>query len=561
MVSNQNLEIELQKLFQQKKYPEIVKEITSNTDEKDRSASLNNLLGISRITNNRDNKEIVSLALSDFKRGYLKEKNTISALDSLANFIITSVLLRDLEKNNDFNFDEIMSYYKESEKISLKHRAINIAMTMVNRRLNDPKAFAFHLDRVIKSKNFMVGDLISYGYLKCFDKSWKQSDFFEFGKFVDNNLKEYPEDKLTKISQKIGQKIRLGFLSSDIRRYHSITYFLKTILLNYNKNKFEIFLFINHPKEDQTTKNFEDLVNKKINVFRLGNLETLNKIRELEIDIMVDLMGYTSYQRLELFKNRLAKKQIVWMGYCNTTGIKNMDYIISDPNLIKPDEENFYSEKVMYLPEIWNCHCGFDFERKEHPPPVIKNNYFTFGSFNNFDKVNSDVILVWSDILKKVKNSILVLKTAKDIHATARIKEIFKKKDVLESVRFLNREDKLEDHLNLYKDVDICLDTFPYNGVTTSFEAIWMGVPVITMEGYNFNSRCGVSINRNLKMENLIASDEKDYVSKAIDLSNNTKKYLDLRKSIFVDALKSPLFDQERFSKSFFKILEEIASL
>ena len=433
-------------------------------------------------------------------------------------------------------------------------------MIMVNRRLNNPEKIAFHYDRIIKSKNFISGELSSYGYWRCFDKSWKQSDFYNLGKFLNDNLKKYPQDKLVEISKKIGSKIKLGFLSSDIRGGHSITYFLKTILSNYDKNKFEIFLFINHPKEDQTTEDFKNLVYEKINIFKLGNIETLNKVRELKIDIMIDLMGYTSFQRLELFKNRMANKQIVWMGYCNTTGIENMDYIISDPNLIKPEEEKYYSEKVLYLPEIWNCHCGFDFERKEHPPPVIKNNYFTFGSFNNFDKINSEVIMVWSNILKAVKNSRLILKSGKDIHATTRMQKLFKKNGVLESVKFFNKKDKLEDHLNIYKNVDICLDPFPYNGVTTSFEAIWMGVPVITMAGYNFNSRCGESINRNLKMENLIASNEKDYVSKVIDLSKDTKKYLDLRKSIFVDAIKSPLFDQEKFSKSFFKVLEEITN-
>ena len=268
---------------------------------------------------------------------------------------------------------------------------------------------------------------------------------------------------------------------------------------------------------------------------------------------MIDLMGYTSYQRLNLFKNRLAKKQIIWMGYCNTTGIKNMDYIISDPNVIKPEEERFYSEKVIYLPEIWNCHCGFDFEREEHKPPLIKNDYFTFGSFNNFDKVNSDVIKVWSDILKKIKNSKLVLKTAKDIHATTRIKKIFHEKDVLDSVKFLNREDKLEDHLNLYKNIDICLDTFPYNGVTTTFEAIWMGVPVITMAGYNFNSRCGESINKNLKMDSLIAKNTDEYISKAVELTHNREKYLNIRKLIFQNALKSPLFNTKIFSENFYR--------
>ena len=100
---------------------------------------------------------------------------------------------------------------------------------------------------------------------------------------------------------------------------------------------------------------------------------------------MIDLMGYTSKQRLELFKNRMAKKQVIWMGYCNTTGLKNMDYIIADPNLIYENEKSLYAEQVLYLPEIWNTHCGFDFERKENPPPLIKNKYFTFGSFNNFN--------------------------------------------------------------------------------------------------------------------------------------------------------------------------------
>ena len=163
---------------------------------------------------------------------------------------------------------------------------------------------------------------------------------------------------------------------------------------------------------------------------------------------MIDLMGYTSTQRIELFKNRMAKKQIIWMGYCNTTGLKNMDYIISDPNLIHSNEEKFYSEKVIYLPKIWNSHCGFDFERKENPPPFIKNKYFTFGSFNNFDKINSDVVSVWSNILKKINNSKLILKTSKKKHALKRLKELFKKNGVLESIEFIDREKEFKNHLN-----------------------------------------------------------------------------------------------------------------
>ena len=269
-------------------------------------------------------------------------------------------------------------------------------------------------------------------------------------------------------------------------------------------------------------------------------------------------MGYTSRNRIGLFKNRIAQKQIIWMGNCNTTGLKNMDYIITDPNLIYENEKDLYSEQVIYLPEIWNTHCGFDFERKENPPPFVKNKYFTFGSFNNFDKINPDVVSTWSKILKKINNSKLVLKTSTKRFATKRLKQLFEKNDVLESVEFINKVPEFKKHLENYNQIDIALDTFPYNGVTTSFEAIWMGVPVLTMAGYNFNSRCGESINKNLGMEQLIAKDEDDYVQKVSNLTNNYKDYINLRKSIFHDAIKSPLFNIHDYSKNFFEALKEI---
>ena len=558
MVSLKKLEIETTEFFKQKKYSTVVYEITSQTTEEERSVFLCNLLGLSRITNNEKNKDALILAIKDFKLGYLKEKNTTHAIDCLANFITTNVFLIDLEKNYEFDFSEIFNFYELSEKFCQNHRPINLAMAMVYRRLNDAKKLIFHFKRVIESKKFNPIDLCNYGYWQCFDKGWKQSDFLDYGKFLDGNLKSIPQNQLSEISQKPGSKIKIGFLSADILEGHSITYFLKSVLSNYDKNKFEIVLFLNNPKEDQSTENFKNLVDKTINISNLNNVDALNRSRELKLDIMVDLMGYTSRQRLELFKNRMAKKQVIWMGYCNTTGLKNMDYIISDPNLIYSNEKNLYSEKVIYLPKIWNAHCGFDFERKENPPPFVKNKYFTFGSFNNFDKINPDVVSTWSKILKKIDNSKLVLKTSTKRFATKRLKQLFEKNDVLESVEFINKVPEFKKHLENYNNIDIALDTFPYNGVTTSFEAIWMGVPVLTMAGYNFNSRCGESINKNLGMERLIAKDEDDYVQKVSNLTNNYQDYINLRKSIFHDAINSPLFDIHDYSKNFFEALKEI---
>ena len=560
MTSNKKLVLELQELFKQKEYSRVVFEITSQTNEQERSSFLHNLLGLSRVSNNKNNIDALNLAIKDFKSGYLKEKNTNHALDSLANFITTSVLLIDLEKNYKFDFTEILEFYKSSEELCSNHKTIHLAMAMVYRRLNDSNKLTFHFDQIIKSKNFTADDLCNYGYWRCFGKEWSQADFLEYGSFVDKNLQILPEDKLSEIFQETGPKIRIGFLSSDILQGHSITYFLKTVLQNYDKKKFEIILLLNNAKEDQLTQSFKNLVTETINISNLNNISALNKIRELKLDITIDLMGYTSTHRIELLKNRLAKKQVIWMGYCNTSGLENMDYIISDPNLIKPDEQKFYSEKVIYLPEIWNCHCGFDFERKENPAPFINNKYFTFGSFNNPSKMTDDVLNCWSNILKKVKGSKLIIKCSNKKRKFDRIEKIFKKNGVLDSVTFYYRIDKLEDHLNLYRKIDIALDTFPYNGVTTSFEATWMGVPVITMAGYNFNSRCGESINKNLNMERMVAKDKEDYVNKVVDLSNNHEDYINLRKSIFLNALKSPLFNVQNYSKSFFEALEGIVN-
>ena len=557
MVSPENLELELQDLYKKKKFSEIISQITSKIKEEDRNAGLHVLLGISRISLNKKKKDQVKLAANDFKKGYLKEKTSENGFNALVNLIIASVILSEFE-NTDVDFSEIENFYKELPKTYQDKRAINIAMTSIGSKFVDHEVMLYHLEKVIKSKNFISNDLCNYGYWRCFDKNWSQMEFLEYGKFVDKSLPEYPQDQVVKFLNKQNNKIKLGILSADLKKGHSITFFLKTILSNYQKDQIEIYLLSNQIDFNSISKEISDLVFKTIDISKLSNLNALNQIRKLNLDIIIDVMGYTSRNRIGLFKNRIAKKQVLWMGYCNTSGLQNMDYIITDPNLIYKDEKNLYTEEVLYLPEIWNTHCGFDFERKENPSQFIKNKYFTFGSFNNPAKINKNVILCWSKILKEIKNSKLIIKCSNDKKKFDRIERLMEKNGVLESVIFRKRLEGKKDHLDLYNEIDIALDTFPYNGVTTSFEAIWMGVPVLTMAGYNFNSRCGESINKNLNMEYLIAKDEKEYVSKAVSLSNDRDKFLNIRKSLFLNAIKSPLFDGKKFSENFFSSLRKI---
>ena len=229
MVSTENLELKLQDLYKKKNFSEIISQITSKIKEEDRNAGLHVLLGISRISLNKKKKDQIQLAVNDFKKGYLKEKTSENGFNALVNLIIASVILSEFE-NTDVDFSEIENFYKELPKIYQDKRAINIAMTSICSKFVDHEVMLYHLEKVIKSGNFISNDLCNYGYWRCFDKNWSQSEFFEYGKFVDKSLPEYPQDQVFKFLNKQNNKIKLGILSADLKKGHSITFFLKTIL-------------------------------------------------------------------------------------------------------------------------------------------------------------------------------------------------------------------------------------------------------------------------------------------------------------------------------------------
>ena len=293
----------------------------------------------------------------------------------------------------------------------------------------------------------------------------------------------------------------------------------------------------------------------------ISDFDAANQIRECKINILIDITGYFSNNRFSIFKYKPAPLQISWMGYVNTMGMEEIDYILADPHLIKLEEENLYSEKVLRMPDIWNSHCGINENIKVNYAPIIKNGYITFGCFNNFSKVSMSCINTWSKILNSVDNSKLIIKGSSsdsDI-GISRILKGFKNNNVnLDRVIFENYKVDRKDHLEVYHNVDVCLDTFPYPGVTTSFEAIWMGVPVLTKKGNNFVSRCGESININLNLPDFLANDENDYISKAIIISKNKEKISEVRMSLREKSLNSKLFDKKSFGKAFYNLIKDI---
>ena len=548
-------------LFKEKKYSTIISIIEDKLNENQRTPGLLNLKGVCRMMLSKSN-DTIKLAIDDFRNSYHKETNKKKSIEQIKNLINASVIFFDNEFTKNENalngnfFQEINSIYKENKELFENNLDLMKTILKVFRRTSNVKNIIKYLEKIIQLDPDPDA-MASYNYFNNYLYDWSQSDFLDNAKKLNGKLSLYNSDELINLKTKKDNKINLGFVSSDIRSKHSVTYFLRSVMSNYNNNSFKIFLYHNHNVEDDTTKEFENYASKTQRISKLKDQDVINMVRKDGIDIIIDLNGFSSNHRLALFKNRLAPIQILWCGYTNTLGLKEMDYLIVDKNLIKPTEENLYNEKVIYLPSIWNCHSGYKHDRKENDTPLKKNQFITFGSFNNFKKINDEVIEVWSQILKKVKNSRLMLKTSV---ATSQelYEEKFKKLGVLSSITFLKYNKNFDDHLNEYKKIDIALDTFPWNGVTTSFEAIWMNVPVIVMDGYNFNSRCGSSINKNLNLTSLIGKNKEDYVNKAVSLAQNQQMLLNVRKDLFKNAMKSPLFDQLKFSKDFFSSLEKI---
>jgi len=541
--------IKVKKLLAEKKFEEAIVFIENSFSNIEKTSEILNILGVCKLQKkNFSNFDLLS-AIENFRDCYLKEKNTNQGIEGLLNFIVSS--------NKANQFDDSIKYFKETELTMGYIRKLFLSIVDVYLRLTDFESAIYYLKKIMENDDGLeYSTLKKYIFFNSYLNKWSQKDFFENTIKLKETLPQY---NFNKINVRKNKKIKLAFLSSDIVNTHSVISFLKTILKHVDKDKFELIFFPNYiiNKDKETLIDFKIYFDEWINIKNLNDVEAISIIRKNNINIIIDLMGLTSPNRLVLFKNRLAPIQILWLGYNNTSGLSQMDYLIADPNLIKKNELKLYSEKILFLPNIWNCHSGLDISRIETPAPLIKNKYITFGSFNNAFKISDDVVSVWSKILKSINNSKLIIKSSLN-YSDKILKEKFEKNQVFNQITFLDKTNSFEEHINEYKKIDLALDTFPYNGVTTSFEAIWMSVPVLTLKGFNPNSRAGESINKNLNMNYLIADNKDEYVLKAVELSKNFEKVIEIRKNLFDKALASNLFNDKKFSKEFYENLEKI---
>jgi len=356
-------------------------------------------------------------------------------------------------------------------------------------------------------------------------------------------------------------KIKVGFVSGDFRE-HSVGISIYDVInyLSQNSN-FELFAYYNHDESDSLNKKFRNIFKNWRDIKDQRDLAVADLIKKDQIQILIDLSGYSSKNRMGVFINKPAPIQISWLGFLCSSGLKEIDYIIADPYVVKNINEEQFVEKIYKLPNIWSCFNSSHDVNINEEPPVTKNGYITFGSFNNFKKINTGVINVWSKILNNDQKNKIIIKSESFQNNEFKnyVNNLFFKNGVLptqlilESSWLPNRKDVLQD----YNKIDIALDTFPYNGMTTSFEALSMNVPVLTKSGNSFFSKCGESINSNFGIMDWISKDNDDYIGKALKYSSD----LDYLKSIKLklkNNKNNKVFDIKSFADDFANVLIDI---
>jgi len=357
--------------------------------------------------------------------------------------------------------------------------------------------------------------------------------------------------KLTATKKNRHERLKVGYVSADFKN-HSVAYFFEPLLRCHDSTRVEVFCYSNVKTPDSVTERIKKSSEHWCDIVWLSDQDAARQIYQDGIDILVDLAGHTRGNRLPIFAYEPAPIQITWLGYPNTTGMKSIQYrftdSISDPSVVA---DMLYSEQLVRLDNGFLCYQG-DNSIDPGILPFLENKHITFGSFNNLLKITPEVIELWAQILRKVSGSTIMMKAREleDEAARSRYVKMFADNGITpDRVNLLTSIPQVSEHLRLYNKIDIALDPIFYNGTTTTFEALWMGVPVVTLMGDRHASRVGASILSGIGRSDLVASDAPGYVEIASTLAHDIDRLQLLRNRLRHDLTNSPLCDAVRFAE------------
>ena len=347
--------------------------------------------------------------------------------------------------------------------------------------------------------------------------------------------------------------LNIGFMSPDMRT-HSVAYFFEPLLESIDRNEYVSYCYADVAVLDVTTKRLQKLSSHWRDITKADISNICNRIRNDKIDILIDMAGHTSSRNIAVFNAKPAPIQITWLGYPNTTGLQSMDYRITDTYADPVEDSTPCTEELVRLDGCFLCYKAMPCTAEVATLPAKNNGFVTFGSFNNLAKVNDQVLELWVKLLGQVTNAHLYLKNPSFTDESTRsafMEKLISMGVSSNRINLAGRTLSTEEHLHLYSKIDIGLDTFPYNGTTTTCEALWMGVPVITKTGNAHAGRVGASLLNAANHSEWIAQDNEDFLQIAAKLAENINELSKTRETLRDDVKHSLLCDSKQFATRF----------
>ena len=361
-----------------------------------------------------------------------------------------------------------------------------------------------------------------------------------------------PVNKLGPIKRrsKSGQ-IRVGYFSSDFRE-HPVSYLIADLFELHDRGRFETYAFsFGVNTQDQMRKRLEKSFDKFLDVHRLGEVEIARLSRELKIDIAIDLGGYTKDARPQIFSERAAPIQINYLGYPGTWGDSCMDYFIGDQETITENNRKYFAEKIVYMPHQFQVNPisrAMANQKRNRSDYGLPEHAFVFCCFNNNWKISPASFELWMNILRKVPESVLWL-YAENPFVYSNVADNARKFGVTEDRIIFTKKLSREAYMAQYLYADLFLDTLPYNAGTTASDALWTGLPVLTLAGQSFAGRMATSLLKNVGLPELITHTPEQYEALAIELATNPERLIMLKDRLAVNRSTAPLFDTASFTR------------
>jgi len=453
------------------------------------------------------------------------------------------------------HYDDALTHYRRALKIKPGHVAAHSNLGSALHDLGQVSDAIASFRRALAYKpgfhEARSNLLFGYNFLPEEQSAVAFAEALQFGKLATVNARPYTAWPNLRSPER---RLRIGLVSGDLRS-HSVGHFLEGTLkeLTAGTGRLEFIAYSNHVVVDAMTLKIKACCAAWRSVVTLSDEALARLIREDAIDILIDLSGHTGSSRLPMFAWKPAPVQAAWLGYYATTGLPAIDYVFADPWAVSEAGEAQFTERVWRLPEVFSCFTAPDVAVDVSPLPALENGYVTFGSFNNLSKMNDAVLDAWARILQAVPDSRLYLKTRQLGVDSVREKIVkrFAGQGIQRERLILEGNSPRAELLAKYRLLDIALDTFPYTGCTTTAEALWMGVPVLSLMGERFLARQSASLLHNAGLADWIATDADDYRARALSHTADLPALAALRSALRQATLASPIFDARRFAGHF----------